>query len=44
MKILKKTRVIELKLGKIQGYINEGISTFKGIPFAEPPIEDLRLK
>ena len=41
---MKKTRVIKLKLGKIQGYINEGISTFKGIPFAEPPVGDLRLR
>ena len=44
MKILNRTEVIELKVGKLQGYINEGISIFKGIPFAEPPIGELRLR
>jgi para-nitrobenzyl esterase len=41
---LKKTEIIETKLGKIQGYIYEEISIFKGIPFAEPPVGELRLK
>jgi para-nitrobenzyl esterase len=41
---LKKTEIIDTKLGKIQGYIYEGISIFKRIPFAEPPVGDLRLK
>jgi len=40
---LRKTEIINTKLGKIQGYIYEGISIFKGIPFAEPPVGELRL-
>ena len=44
MKILKRTEVIELKFGKLQGYINEEISIFKGIPYAEPPVDELRLR
>ncbi|MHA2218882.1 MAG: carboxylesterase/lipase family protein [Candidatus Hodarchaeales archaeon] len=39
---MTKTSVIETKSGKIQGYSENGIEIFKGIPFAEPPIEDLR--
>ncbi len=39
-----KTDIIETKSGKIQGYIDSGIHIFKGIPYAEPPIEDLRFK
>ena len=40
---MKKTEIIEIKTGKLQGYINNGISIFKGIPYAEPPIGELRL-
>ena len=39
----KKTEIMETKAGKIQGYINKDISIFKGIPYAEPPIGELRL-
>ncbi|GAH00498.1 unnamed protein product, partial [marine sediment metagenome] len=35
---------IETKSGKVQGYIGEGLEIFKGIPFAEPPVGDLRFK
>jgi para-nitrobenzyl esterase len=37
-----KTSVIDSKCGKIQGYNENGVEIFKGIPFAEPPIGDLR--
>ena len=40
---MKKTEIIKIKSGNLQGYINEGISIFKGIPYAEPPIGELRL-
>ncbi|MFX0012495.1 MAG: carboxylesterase/lipase family protein [Candidatus Hermodarchaeota archaeon] len=34
--------IIELKNGKISGYIQDNLHIFKGIPYAEPPIGDLR--
>ncbi|MFX1497000.1 MAG: carboxylesterase/lipase family protein [Promethearchaeota archaeon] len=34
--------IIDLKLGKLEGYTENGLSIFKGIPYAEPPIGDLR--
>ena len=34
--------IIETKSGKIQGYSEIGVEAYKGIPFAEPPIGDLR--
>jgi para-nitrobenzyl esterase len=34
--------IIETKAGKIQGYTQDGLEIFKGIPYAEPPIGDLR--
>jgi para-nitrobenzyl esterase len=40
---LKKTKIITTRTGKIQGYIDKEISIFQGIPYAEPPIGDLRL-
>lgn len=39
----KTTEIIETKTGKIQGYLDKEISIFKGIPYAEPPIGELRL-
>ena len=39
---MKKTQKIETEIGKIQGYINKDIKIFKGIPYAEPPINQLR--
>jgi para-nitrobenzyl esterase len=41
---LKKTSVIETKSGKVQGYLEDELEIFKGIPFAEPPVGDLRFK
>ncbi|MFX1323764.1 MAG: carboxylesterase/lipase family protein [Promethearchaeota archaeon] len=34
--------IIETKAGKIQGYSENGVEVFKGIPFAEPPVGELR--
>ncbi|MFX1488071.1 MAG: carboxylesterase/lipase family protein [Promethearchaeota archaeon] len=34
--------IIETKSGKIQGYREKGVEVYKGIPYAEPPIGDLR--
>ncbi|UCE14674.1 MAG: carboxylesterase family protein, partial [Candidatus Heimdallarchaeota archaeon] len=42
-KKLKKTRIIYTETGKIQGYIEDGAHVFKGIPYAEPPVGELRL-
>ncbi|MFX1567575.1 MAG: carboxylesterase/lipase family protein [Promethearchaeota archaeon] len=34
--------VVEINCGKIKGYTEDGLHIFKGIPFAEAPIGDLR--
>lgn len=34
--------IVATKSGKLQGGINEGVSAFRGIPFAAPPVGDLR--
>jgi len=39
---MKKTEIIEIDSGKLQGYIDKGIEIYKGIPYAEPPVGDLR--
>ncbi|MHA1254519.1 MAG: carboxylesterase family protein [Promethearchaeota archaeon] len=39
---MKKTQKIETENGRIQGYIDKDIKIFKGIPYAEPPINQLR--
>jgi len=40
---LKKTDIIETEAGTLQGYIDNDILVFNGIPYAEPPIGELRL-
>ena len=35
--------VVETNTGKIEGYEEEDLKIFKGIPYAEPPIGELRL-
>jgi len=39
---MKKTKIIEIGSGKLQGYIDKGIEVYKGVPYAEPPVGDLR--
>jgi para-nitrobenzyl esterase len=39
---MNKTVIIETKSGKIQGYKENGIEIFKGVPYGEPPMDDLR--
>lgn len=39
---MKKTEIVNTKSGKIQGYRENGLDIYKGIPFAEAPIDDLR--
>ena len=40
-----KNPIVEIKSGKIQGkWVKKEIAIFKGIPFAEPPVGDLRWK
>ena len=39
---MNKMVVIETKSGKIQGYKEKGLDIFKGVPYGEPPIGDLR--
>jgi len=41
---MENTKTIETKYSKVQGYIDKGIKIFKGIPYAAPPIGDLRFK
>ena len=36
--------LLEVEGGKIQGYHDDGLTIFKGIPFAAPPVGDLRWK
>jgi para-nitrobenzyl esterase len=40
--LLAQTQTIKVTGGTVEGVINDGISTFKGIPFAAPPLGDLR--
>ncbi len=39
---MNKTDVIDTTSGKMQGYKEEDLVIFKGIPYAEPPIGELR--
>jgi para-nitrobenzyl esterase len=36
--------IVTTKQGKLQGQLQRGVETFKGIPFAQPPIGDLRFQ
>src|SRR5690242_7653297 len=38
------TSVIELKDGRVQGDVDRGTRRFRGIPYAKPPVGDLRWK
>lgn len=37
-------KIVQTANGKVEGFENQGIMIFKGIPFAAPPIGDLRWK
>ena len=37
-------QTVKVTGGEVQGVVAEGISIFKGIPFAAPPVGDLRWK
>jgi para-nitrobenzyl esterase len=39
---MEKNNIIDTKLGKVRGYAARGILKFKGIPYAAPPIGELR--
>ena len=39
-----KEIIIDTKQGKIKGYERDGIKKFKGIPYAEPPVGELRFE
>ena len=39
---MNKTKITETKSGKIQGIVDNNLEIFKGIPYAEPPVNELR--
>ncbi|MDP4212718.1 MAG: carboxylesterase family protein [Bacteroidota bacterium] len=39
-----KLPIVKTKDGELQGIVSSGIEIFKGIPFAQPPVGDLRWK
>jgi para-nitrobenzyl esterase len=41
---MKKTEIVSTTTGKLRGYKEAGIMIFKGIPYAQPPIGDLRFR
>ena len=41
---MEEKLIVKTKSGKIQGYFNRGVIKFKGIPYAAPPIGNLRFK
>jgi para-nitrobenzyl esterase len=41
---MERTKIVDTKAGKIQGIKDEGIEIFKGIPYAERVVGDLRFK
>ena len=41
---MKTTEIIETSIGRIRGYIDGDLQVFKGIPYAERPIGELRFK
>ena len=41
---MKKSDIIKTTTGKLKGYIENDLNIFKGIPYAQPPIGDLRFK
>src|SRR6478736_401490 len=42
--VFGQSGIVDTKYGKIEGYREGNIRIFKGIPFAAPPVGDLRWK
>ena len=42
--IAQQTAAVKVEEGLVQGTIEDGLSVYKGIPFAAPPVGDLRWK
>lgn len=42
--LLDELPVVKTSSGFVQGAIHDGVQIFKGVPFAEPPVGDLRWK
>ena len=38
------TDLVKIESGKLQGVVRDGVVAFKGVPFAAPPVGDLRWK
>ena len=36
--------IVSVAQGKVQGYVADGVAMFKGLPFAAPPVGELRWK
>jgi para-nitrobenzyl esterase len=36
--------IVETATGKVQGLVKDGVQVFKGIPYAAPPVDDLRFR
>lgn len=34
--------VLELRNGQVQGFVKDGVAAFRGLPYAAPPIDELR--
>ena len=41
---MERSKIVDTKAGKIQGFKDEGIEIFKGIPYAERVVGGLRFK
>ena len=42
--ITKEPVIVETRSGVVEGYTADGVDRFLGIPYAQPPVEDLRWK